>query len=136
MLICSFCGKNETQVNRILYGMGEHSVICSDCILTSYNMLVESGDIRPAKPGKQARQKSNSDFLSDADDLMTPEEIKRYLDEYIIGQDDAKKVLAISVYNHYKRTFLNSEDVDEIVTRTIVARIQIDASPAPFLRIR
>lgn len=114
MLICSFCGKNETQVNRILYGMGEHSVICSDCILTSYNMLVESGDIRPAKPGKQARQKSNSDFLSDADDLMTPEEIKRYLDEYIIGQDDAKKVLAISVYNHYKRTFLNSEDVDEV----------------------
>lgn len=114
MLICSFCGKNETQVNRILYGMGEHSVICSDCILTSYNMLVESGDIRPAKPGKQARQKSNSDFLSNADELMTPEEIKRYLDEYIIGQDDAKKVLAISVYNHYKRTFLNSEDVDEV----------------------
>lgn len=114
MLICSFCGKNETQVSRILYGMGEHSVICSDCILTSYNMLVESGDIRPAKPGKQARQKSSSDFLSDADELMTPEEIKRYLDEYVIGQEEAKKVLAISVYNHYKRTFLNTEDVDEV----------------------
>ncbi len=114
MLICSFCGKNETQVSRILYGMGEHSVICSDCILTSYNMLVESGDIRPAKPGKQARQKSSSDFLSDVDELMTPEEIKRYLDEYVIGQEEAKKVLAISVYNHYKRTFLNTEDVDEV----------------------
>lgn len=114
MLICSFCGKNETQVNRILYGMGEHSVICSDCILTSYNMLVESGDIRPAKPGKQARQKSGSDFLSNADELMTPEEIKRYLDEYVIGQEEAKKVLAISVYNHYKRTFLNSDEVDEV----------------------
>ncbi len=114
MLICSFCGKNETQVNRILYGMGEHSVICSDCILTSYNMLVESGDIRPAKPGKQARQKSSSEFLSNADELMTPEEIKRYLDEYVIGQEEAKKVLAISVYNHYKRTFLNSDEVDEV----------------------
>ncbi len=114
MLICSFCGKNENQVNRILYGMGEHSVICSECILTSYNMLVESGDIRPAKPGRLAHQKSNSDFLSNADELMTPEEIKSYLDEYIIGQEEAKKVLAISVYNHYKRTFLNIDDVDEV----------------------
>jgi len=114
MLICSFCGKNENQVNRILYGMGEHSVICSECILTSYNMLVESGDIRPAKPGRLAHQKNNSDFLSNPDELMTPEEIKSYLDEYIIGQEEAKKVLAISVYNHYKRTFLNIDDVDEV----------------------
>lgn len=115
MLVCSFCGKNENQVSRILYGMGENSVICSDCIVTSYNMLVESGDIRPARPGKTVRTgKEVSNFLSNVDDLMTPEEIKAYLDDYIIGQDEAKKVLAISVYNHYKRTFLNSKDVDEV----------------------
>lgn len=115
MLICSFCGRNENQVSRILYGMGENSVICSDCIVTSYNMLVESGDVRPAKGGKNVRTgKENSNFLSNADELMTPEEIKAYLDDYIIGQDETKKVLAISVYNHYKRTFLNSKEVDDV----------------------
>ncbi|MCM1165836.1 MAG: ATP-dependent Clp protease ATP-binding subunit ClpX [Lachnospiraceae bacterium] len=115
MLVCSFCGKNENQVNRILYGMGENSVICSDCIVTSYNMLLESGDVRPARVPKTVRTgKESSNFLSNADELMTPEEIKAYLDEYIIGQDEAKKVLAISVYNHYKRTFLNGKDVDDV----------------------
>lgn len=115
MLVCSFCGRNENQVSRILYGMGENSVICSDCIVTSYNMLVESGDVRPAKGGKTVRTgKENPNFLSSADELMTPEEIKAYLDDYIIGQDETKKVLAISVYNHYKRTFLNSNEADDI----------------------
>ena len=48
MMVCSFCGKNENQVRRILYGgNGENSVICNECILASYNMLVESGDIKP-----------------------------------------------------------------------------------------
>lgn len=115
MMVCSFCGKNENQVNRILYGMSEEAVICSDCILTSYNMLVESGDVKP--PVKQmARSRNNaqksSSYLNSMDDLMTPEEIKAYLDEYIIGQEEAKKVLAISVYNHYKRVLLNEADED------------------------
>ncbi len=114
MLVCSFCGKNETQVGRILYGMGENAVICSDCILTSYNMLVESGDIRPARQAKPSRNDRQSSFLTDINDLMTPEEIKSYLDEYIIGQEEAKKVLSISVYNHYKRTFLNESDEVEM----------------------
>ena len=113
-MVCSFCGKNENQAARLLYGgAGQSAVICSDCILTSYNMLLESGDIRPVKSNKSTRGR-NTAFLDDPDDLMTPEEIKAYLDEYIIGQEEAKKVLSISVYNHYKRTFLNSTDVDEV----------------------
>ena len=113
-MVCSFCGKNENQAARLLYGgVGQSAVICSDCILTSYNMLIESGDIKPVKPNKAPRGKSSA-FLDNPDDLMTPEEIKAYLDEYIIGQDEAKKVLSISVYNHYKRTFLNASDVDEV----------------------
>lgn len=113
MMVCSFCGKNENQVGRILYGMGENAVICSDCILTSYNMLVESGDIRPPRQPKPQKTEKQSSFLTDINDLMTPEEIKTFLDEYIIGQEEAKKVLSISVYNHYKRTFLNeSEEVE------------------------
>ena len=112
MMVCSFCGKNETQA-RMLFGNNEGAVICSDCIITSYNMLVESGDIKPQKsPAKTGRQAKDNKFLSKPDELMTPEEIKAYLDEYIIGQEDAKKVLSISVYNHYKRVFLNDEDSD------------------------
>ncbi|MBP1562745.1 MAG: ATP-dependent Clp protease ATP-binding subunit ClpX [Oscillospiraceae bacterium] len=111
MMVCSFCGKNETQA-RMLFGNNEGAVICSDCIITSYNMLVESGDIKPQKKAAKTTRPGKDKFLSKPDELLTPEEIKAYLDEYIIGQDDAKKVLSISVYNHYKRVFLNDEDND------------------------
>ena len=114
MMVCSFCGKNENQVRRILYGgKGENSVICNECILASYNMLVESGDIKPGRMGQAAPVKE-SEFISDSSELMKPEEIKKYLDQYIIGQDEAKKILSVSVYNHYKRTFLNDEADDEV----------------------
>ena len=116
MMVCSFCGKNENQVSRILYGMaGDKAVICSECILTSYNMLVESGDIKGGKlAAPAAASAGDSDYLSRPDELMTPEEIKAYLDEYIIGQEEAKKILSVSVYNHYKRTFLNDGGDDEV----------------------
>ena len=82
MMVCSFCGKSEDKVRRILYGgIGEKSVICNEC----------------------------------GSELMKPEEIKAYLDQYIIGQDEAKKILSVSVYNHYKRTFLNDEEADDEV---------------------
>ncbi len=115
MMVCSFCGKNENQVRRLLYGgKGENSVICNECILASYNMLVESGDIRGGRIPNSAPEKS-SDFISDNSELMKPEEIKAYLDQYIIGQDEAKKILSVSVYNHYKRTFLNDEEIEDDV---------------------
>lgn len=114
-MVCSFCGKNENQVTRLLYGgIGQSAVICSDCIMTSYNMLLENGDIKPPRSAKSQRNGRNSAFLTDPDDLMTPEEIKAYLDEYIIGQEEAKKVLSISVYNHYKRTFLNNGEEEDV----------------------
>lgn len=98
----------------MLYGKGNMStVICSDCIATSYSMLLENGDIVGPKPVKAPRD-SKSAFLSSIDELMTPEEIMAYLDEYVIGQEEAKKVLSISVYNHYKRTFLNSGDMGDV----------------------
>lgn len=116
MMVCSFCGKNENQVARILYGTSENAVICSDCIMASFNMLVESGDVKAPGYGKPAAKshKKTHTFLSNLDDLMTPEEIKSFLDEYVIGQEEAKKVLSISVYNHYKRTFLNTTEANDV----------------------
>ncbi|MCH5203712.1 MAG: ATP-dependent Clp protease ATP-binding subunit ClpX [Oscillospiraceae bacterium] len=113
MMTCSFCGKSETQA-RMLFGGNEGSVICSDCVVASYNLLVESGDIKPAKGFKRPGRGRHSDFLSEPENIMPPEEIKEYLDQYIIGQDEAKKVLAVSVYNHYKRIFMQSGEEDEV----------------------
>lgn len=115
-MVCSFCGKDESKVRRLLYaGFGEEAVICNECVLTSYNMLVESGDIRPARSQRGGKEETVSSFMSGSGELMKPEEIKAYLDQYIIGQDEAKKILSVSVYNHYKRTFLNDEEMEDEV---------------------
>lgn len=112
-MVCSFCGKTEDLVSRMLYGgRGERAVICNECILASYQMLVDNGDI---KPGRNARYSAKQDYSSAKLKLMKPEEIKAYLDQYIIGQDEAKKILSVSVYNHYKRTFLNDEEESDEV---------------------
>lgn len=113
MMVCSFCGKNENQVRRILYGGTESAIICNECILASYNMLVESGDVKGkfAKPSRQADDEDSS--FGEPGELLRPQEIKAYLDEYIVGQEEAKKILSVSVYNHYKRTFLNDEGLDD-----------------------
>ena len=112
MMVCSFCGKNENQVRRILYGGTESAIICNECILASYNMLVESGDVK-GKRVKPSRDEGDVERLDGPETLMRPQEIKAYLDEYIVGQDEAKKILSVSVYNHYKRTFLNEEGLDD-----------------------
>ncbi len=112
MMVCSFCGKNENQVRRILYGGSETAIICNECILASYNMLVESGDVK-GKRVKPSRDEGDVERLDGPETLMRPQEIKAYLDEYIVGQDEAKKILSVSVYNHYKRTFLNEEGLDD-----------------------
>jgi len=115
MMVCSFCGKNENQVRRILYGGTEAAIICNECILASYNMLVESGDVKGKHVEPIMDDEKFSDAFEDYCNLMKPEEIKAYLDEYIVGQDEAKKILSVSVYNHYKRTFLNEEGEDDDV---------------------
>lgn len=114
MMVCSFCGKNENQVRRILYGGNETAIICNECILASYNMLVESGDVK-GKRVKPSRDEESIERLDSHEALMRPQEIKAYLDEYIVGQEEAKKILSVSVYNHYKRTFLNEEGLDDEV---------------------
>ncbi|MDD6484407.1 MAG: ATP-dependent Clp protease ATP-binding subunit ClpX [Clostridiales bacterium] len=84
-LICSFCGRSENEVNKLLSGPGVY--ICDDCIATCNAILEEE---------------AQEPFGSDGS-LPKPKEIKEFLDEYVIGQEQTKKILSVAVYNHYKR---------------------------------
>ena len=100
---CSFCGKGEGQVRRIIAGPGVF--ICSDCIDLCCDILNDER-ISEKEDGVLAEG-----FADGGVTLLKPAEIKAALDEYVIGQDEAKKALAVAVYNHYKRIlFLDEED--------------------------
>ena len=91
---CSFCGKDSSQVKRII--AGPNAYICNECVDLCKEIISEE-----------------TDNISYGDiDLSTPKEIKDFLDSYVIGQDDAKKTLSVAVYNHYKRINSNEEDSD------------------------
>lgn len=100
MLRCTFCGKSENEVMRMLYG--KSAAICNECIITSYQMLEDNGDIQPMPPAEIIQHEEPA-LPERKIEVMRPTEIKEKLDEYIIGQETAKKVLSVSVYNHYKR---------------------------------
>lgn len=100
-VVCSFCGKSQDEVDRIIAGPGVY--ICSECIRVCANIveedLYEDTEMTYRIGGKN--------------DLPSPAEIKEILDNYVIGQDEAKRTLAVAVYNHYKR--INSkEDKDDV----------------------
>ena len=106
MLRCSFCERTEDQVERIIYGAS--GCICNDCIVASYQMLMEQED-------KTSGRKSKGKQKEDKYELIKPTELKKILDKYIIGQDEAKKTICVSVYNHYKKNFFGDEaTADEI----------------------
>lgn len=87
-LHCSFCGKSDTQVRQLISG-GDNVHICDECIRSCTEMLAQQA----------------VEIERDEERLLTPQEIKARLDEYVIGQDSAKKNLAVAVHNHYKRVF-------------------------------
>lgn len=96
---CSFCGAKGSEVNYIVQGIT--GLICGDCIETVHDMYRED------YIGKQKE-------LPDDITLMKPKEMKKFLDQYVIGQDDAKKVLSVAVYNHYKRLKYNENITDDV----------------------
>ena len=102
-LYCSFCGKPHTMVGRLIAGNGAY--ICDKCIDVCMN-IIESDEFDP--------KTSRHEYFSGAENpgLLKPVEIKKILDEYVIGQDEAKKTLAVAVYNHYKRVFNHDRDID------------------------
>lgn len=106
MAVCSFCGRSESEVDRLIAGNGVF--ICDECIDICHSLLIESG-AGPAARKKAKSKRPPADFK-----LPTPEEIKSHLDEYVIGQDDAKKTLSVAVYNHYKRIFFSEKSDVEL----------------------
>ena len=103
-LVCSFCGKHQDEVERMIIGPGVN--ICSECIGLCHDLLSDKPD--QPKSARPARGNANRAHVqpaaADLDiNIMTPAEIKEGLDQYVIGQDEAKRVLSVSVYNHYKR---------------------------------
>ena len=106
-LICNFCGKSQDEVERMIIGPGVN--ICNECIELCHSLLDEEGKAPAQAPrrGKAAPAHAAPQDIN----ILTPAEIKEGLDQYVIGQDNAKVVLAVSVYNHYKR-ILNMEKTD------------------------
>ncbi|MFL6032307.1 MAG: ATP-dependent Clp protease ATP-binding subunit ClpX, partial [Rubrobacteraceae bacterium] len=94
-LQCSFCGKSQRQVRKLIAGPGVY--ICDECIELCNEIIDE--------------EFSGPELLKD-DDLPKPREINRILNEYVIGQDEAKRILAVAVYNHYKRISMGAEATD------------------------
>jgi ATP-dependent Clp protease ATP-binding subunit ClpX len=125
-LKCSFCGKSQEQVRKLIAGPGVY--ICDECVELCNEILdeelIEEGtaisanavanNTQPNKPLKRKSRSGNSSISFG--DLPKPKEIKNCLDEHVIGQEEAKKVLSVGVYNHYKRLSLAGQgDVDDSV---------------------
>jgi len=103
---CSFCGKRQDEVQRIIAGQGVY--ICNECVNLCVSILEDvedtPGPFHPERP----------------DSMPTPKEIHQVLDQYIIGQEEAKVALSVAVYNHYKRIFLGGEDDVELQKSNIL----------------
>ena len=107
---CSFCGRTENECGSILLS-GVNGYICADCIQTASRMLSEYGlidddaadDVGSAYAKSKGAKAKKEKAAAEKRSVPKPAEIKAYLDQYVIGQDDAKRTLAVAVYNHYKR---------------------------------
>ncbi len=103
---CSFCGRAEHEVTLLITGMSGY--ICDECAAQAFEITKEA--LRTTKPGKGL----------DFEKLPKPQEIKSFLDKYVIGQDEAKRYLAVSVYNHYKRLLQPDDEEVEIEKSNII----------------
>ena len=97
-LICDFCGATDTKANPVI--TGDNACICKACVGAAYDIM--SGDFVDGETNSKPKKVENIK-------IKTPAELKKILDEYVIGQERAKKVLSVAVYNHYKRIFRKDE---------------------------
>ena len=106
-LKCSFCGKSQDQVKKLIAGPGVY--VCDECVDLCNEILDE--ELFDTTSQSQGQAKDQSSTL--VQELPKPQEIKAYLDQHIIGQDSAKKILSVAVYNHYKRINYNLDSKDK-----------------------
>jgi len=104
---CSFCGSPEREENPLI--AGNNAYICANCVISAYKILF--GEEEP---------EGGSEFNPQ---LLTPKELKAMLDEYVIGQEEAKKTLSVAVYNHYKRIFKEHEENETDIAKSNVLLI-------------
>ncbi len=102
-IICDFCGATDTRDNPVI--AGDNACICKACVTAANEIM--NGNL-PVEDN-QNKQSENKEIK-----IKAPAELKKILDEYVIGQDKAKKVLSVAVYNHYKRIFRHNEINDDI----------------------
>ncbi|KGQ39260.1 ATP-dependent protease ATP-binding subunit ClpX [Gallibacterium genomosp. 1] len=97
---CSLCGKEKHEVSKLIAGVSGY--ICNECVETCHDLLMEEAN-------KQQKEQEQGKTL---EKLPTPHQIRAHLDDYVIGQDQAKKILSVAVYNHYKRLRNNETELD------------------------
>ena len=105
-ICCSFCGKPQSEARRLIAGPGVF--ICDECVELCMSILNDEKNL-------SARKES----YSETSELPKPQEIKKKLDEYVIGQDSAKIALSVAVYNHYKRIYYGRDPRDEELTKSM-----------------
>ncbi len=114
---CSFCGRSKNEVELLISG-GEAN-ICNNCIEQGFQLVQqELHGISPSKKSEKKKKNDSSKF-----DLRPPAELKKFLDNFIIGQDEAKKVMSVAVYNHYKRLSQSRKDDDVLIEKSNIIMV-------------
>jgi len=114
---CSFCGRSKNDVELLISG-GEAN-ICNNCIEQGFQLVQqELHGIAPSRKSEKKKKNDSSKF-----DLRPPAELKKFLDNFIIGQDEAKKVLSVAVYNHYKRLSQSRKDDDVMIEKSNIIMV-------------
>ena len=116
---CSFCGKTQSQVGRLISGPNG-AYICDHCVDVCAEIIEE-----------EEMESGRSSSAPDEINLLKPEELKAFLDQYVIGQEQAKKVLSVAVYNHYKRVLAGGAIDDVEIQKSNILML---GRPAPARR--
>jgi ATP-dependent Clp protease ATP-binding subunit ClpX len=111
---CSFCGRRKNEVDLLLSGAEAH--ICNFCIEQGYTVVQD--ELSPTKKEKEPPKKPKKPLK-----LVKPVDIKRHLDQYVVGQDDAKRTMAVAVYNHYKRLLQPKSDDDVVISKSNILMV-------------